>query len=342
MGRKPSKSTKRGKQEEISPKDLFDRYRHLKQFFETEWGRIGLDLRRVRGPGAVKDILKRVPGIESRVPFHDHPATSLIADGNIKTTSDEIFRTQKQFKETEKAEKKAWSDFHASAQEAQAATNTLQSFISQHQIAITYFPFLLVAVALSQELQVEKLTTKHTRADKEVKAVQKKKAELKGLLTHQQAWYARNELARFAQNTRYEKTAINYAKATAGLPEYSWIYSLRKCSKLDDKLLSSTNFNWQLFEVLKKIFQSMRRVDLRKTESRLRKELLKDDSNPMLRAFVSPNWSYMRQAFAQCRGKGFKRAELPYKIMGRYFENVERSKTSAEVEVARRNQLISC
>ena|SRR5258708_2634326 len=43
----------------------------------------------------------------------------------------------------------------------------------------------------------------------------------------------------------------------------------------------------------------------------------------------------------QCRGKGIKRAELPFKIMGAFFANVERSKTPAEMELARRNELLS-
>ncbi len=83
----------------------------------------------------------------------------------------------------------------------------------------------------------------------------------------------------------------------------------------------------------------MRSVDVRKTEARFRKELLASDA--MLQANISPNWAYMKQAFAQCRGKGFKRADLPFKIMGRYLDNLDRPKTSAEAELAKKNQLLS-
>lgn len=341
MARKPSNLKKRGPREAIEPRDLLDRYVALKQFFESDWGRIGAELRKVRSPESVRKVLMSVPNIEWRRPFREQPAACLIAEGNREVKRSELRQTRRQHKEAEKTESRMWSEHHASYQEARTACAALKSFTDSCESAMTLFPFFWVAVAVAEELHVRDLTAKYAEADKAVKAAQKSKVELKERLTQQEAWYARNELVRFGQNTREEKSALNYARATAGLPEYSWLHSFRKCRALHNESLDPTSFNYQLFEILRRIVQSMRSVNVRKTELRFQKELLKDSCDPMLRAFVSPNWAYMKQAFAQCRGKGIKRADMPYKIMGRYFANMEGSKTPAEAEVAKKNQLLS-
>ena len=300
-----------------------------------------MDLRRVRGPEGVKRALRCVLGIESRIPFQEYPTSCLIADGAKRADRIEIRNTRRRYEIAEATERRAWSECHAANEEARDASGALQSFLGFCGSAITLPPFFCVAVALARELRVAQLTARFNEKRKTVEVVQKSKAELKERLIHQEAWYARKQLVEFASNRRFDKTALNYAKASAGLPEYSWLHSLRRCTQLLDESLSSTNLNYQLFEMLRKIGQSMRRTDVRKIELRLEKELRKEGCDPMLIAFVSPNWAYMKQAFAQCRGKRYKRSELPYKILTRYFENIERSKIPAETELAKRNQLLS-
>lgn len=341
MARKSSNSKKRGPREAIKSRDLLDRYVAHKRFFENEWGRIGLDLRRVRDPEGVRRVLMCVPNIKWCAPFRDHRAACLIAEESERVELKELRQTRRQHKEAEDTESRLWSEQQSSYQEARTACAALKSFVDYCESAITLFPFFCIAVGVAEELGVWDLTAKFAQADNAVHAAQKRKVELKERLTRQEAWYARNELVKFARNEREEKSALNYARATAGLPEYSWLHSFRKCRALHNESLNATSFNFQLFEILRRIVQSMRSVDVRKTELRFQKELLKDSCDPMLRAFVSPNWAYMKQAFAQCRGKGIKRADLPYKIMGRYFANMEGSKTPAEAEVAKRNQLVS-
>jgi hypothetical protein len=263
----------------------------------------------------------------------------LIAERSKRVKPKDLRQTRRQLKQVENNERQLWSEQHASYQEALTACKALKSFIDYFEGAITLFPLFCIAFALAEELDVCELTARYSQADESVKAAQKRKEELKQLLTHQEAWFARNELFKFARNRREEKSALNYARATAGLPEYSWLHSFRKCRALHNESLDLTNSSYQLFEMLKRIVQSMRTVDIRRTELRLQKELLK--SHPMLQASVSPNWAYMKQAFAQCRGRGIKRAELPYKIMGRYLANMERTKTPAEAELAKRNELLS-
>jgi hypothetical protein len=48
----------------------------------------------------------------------------------------------------------------------------------------------------------------------------------------------------------------------------------------------------------------------------------------------------MKRTFAEYRGKRFKRSELPYKIMGAYLARTESPKSLAEVEFAKREQLV--
>ena len=342
MARKPSNPKKRGPREAINPRELLDRYVAHKQFFDYEWGRIGLDLKRVRGPEGIRRVLMRVPNIQWRPPFRDWRANCLIAERNKKVTPKDLRQTRRQLKQVENNEHQLWSEQHASYEEALTACKALKSFIDYFEGAITLFPLFCIAVALAKELDVCELTTRYSQADESIKAALKRKGDLKDLLAHQGAWFARNELFKFTRNRHEEKSALNFARATAGLPEYSWIRSLRKCHALHElhkESLNSINHTLQLFELLRRIVQSMRSVDIRRTEVRLRKELLK--SHPMLQATISPNWAYMTQAFAQCRGKGFKRADLPYKIMGKYLDNLDRTKTPAEAELAKKNQLLS-
>jgi hypothetical protein len=84
----------------------------------------------------------------------------------------------------------------------------------------------------------------------------------------------------------------------------------------------------------------MKPLNLSKLETKLQNKLLDLDANWLLRAYVSPQWAYMKQAFAECRGKGFDRSVLSYKIVGQFLGNVERPKSLAEVELAKREQLV--
>ena len=326
----------------MKPRDLLDRYVAHKQFFEYEYPRIGLDLRRVKGPEGIRAILLRVPNVQWRSPFRDHQAGCLIAEKSKKATRKELRQTRTKLKQVEENERELWSEHHESYQEALAACRGLKSFIDSCEGAITLLPFFCIASALAEELQVQQLTAKYAQKQESAQAAMKRKEELKDLLARQEAWCARKELFKFTRNSHEEKSALNFARVTAGLPEYSWISSFRKCHALHElhkDSLNSINHTLQLFELLRRIVQSMRSVDIRKTEARFRKELLTSD--PMLQANISPNWAYMKQAFAQCRGKGFKRADLPFKIMGRYLDNLDRPKTSAEAELAKKNQLLS-
>lgn len=333
------KPKKRGRREEIEPKELFSRYVAHKQFFESEWGRIGLALSKVRGPEGIRRVLMRVPNIQWCPPFRDYRASCLIEETRVRVNLTDLRETRRRLKQVENNERDLWLELQIAHEEASKPTEALSAFIDSHRGLIMLSPFFELTFALANQLRVRGLTEKYAQAKESFLAAQRRKAQLKDLLTRQEAWFARLELFKFAKNKREEKSALNYARATAGLPEYSWLHSFRKCRALHNESLNAKHPTYQLFEILKRIVQGTRSVDIRKTQLRFKRELLKAD--PTVQRFVSPKWAYMQQAFAQCLGKGFKRAELPYKIMEKYIDNVERLKTPAEMQLADRNQLLS-
>lgn len=330
-----------GRDEVTTPEKLLDRYQALKQFLENNWGRIGLELGRVRRPEDVRKVLTSVPGIEYSRPFREQPAVCMIEAGTTEVAPIELRRTREAHDAAVSTESRLWSEYHSSRQKTQEATNTLSSAIADYSAAIEFFPFFLIVVLIAQELSVEELTRESNRVEGSLQLAQKNKQSLKEQLSCQQAWYAQSEVVRFVRNRRYDKTAENFAKAMAGLPEYRWLYSLRKCLRFQSESPSSISLDYRLFELIRVVVQRVKRLDLAKIEVSVQKELLGQNVDPMLRAYVSPNWAYLKQAFAQCRAKGYLRAELPYKIMSRFHANVDRPKTSVEAEIARRNQLLS-
>jgi hypothetical protein len=88
------------------------------------------------------------------------------------------------------------------------------------------------------------------------------------------------------------------------------------------------------------IVRKTKPLNLSEVEMKLREKLLREDTDPVLRSHIASRWAYIKQAFAECRGKRFKRAGLPYKMMGRFLENSERPHTIAEAELAERDQLV--
>jgi len=103
---------------------------------------------------------------------------------------------------------------------------------------------------------------------------------------------------------------------------------------------SWVEYSYQLFLILKLVVQSVEPLKLSKVELKLQIKLMDAETDPLLKGWVAPNWWYMKQALADHRGKRFKRSELPYKIMGAYLARTESPKSPAEVELAKREQLV--
>jgi hypothetical protein len=329
---------KLGRPESIDPEDLSRRYRDLKYFLESQWGRIGWELQRVRKPNEVRKILNRVPGVESRRPFQDQPATCLLEDGEIEIGKRELDLLSQQYKDANDTERRLWSEYHGAYEKAAAATTALKAVISQFAVAPLLPRFFWVIFLAAVKLRVKHLTNETDRLKASLDRAREKKQELQKQLASRRAWFARNELVEFRKSTLYENTAINFAKAAAGLPEYTWLHSLRRCWKIQHTVDKATSY--LLFEILEVLVKKSKPVNMAKLEMKLRNELLKPDANLFVRGYAGANWAYMKWAFAECGGKGYSRAELPYRIMGRFLDHLERPKSPIEVELAKLEQLV--
>jgi hypothetical protein len=338
--KKVNKSTKKlGRPEIIRPDELLNRYQELKQFLEHNWGRIGWELQRVRKPADVRTTFRLVPRIESGRPFlQQQPATCLLADGDTEIGKRELDLIRQQYGDAAATENRLWSEYHHGAfQRADDAMKALNGLISEFARVLSFCPFIFIICLAAKKLETEQLGKEASRLKGALKQAQENKRLLSDQLSSRNAWFARNEIVKFRKSTRYANTPINFAKIMAGLPEYQWLYSLRKCSKIRDESKSVPAY--LLFEILQRIVKRTRPIDLRKIEIKLQDELLRNEAGNSVQSYVAPNWAYMKQAFAEVRGKRINRSELPYRIMGKFLDNVERPKTLPEIELAKREQL---
>jgi len=345
MMRKNQKKPKRakkstndlGRPKELKTEDnLPKRFRDMKSFLENYWGRVGLGLKRVRQPEDVPSIFNLVQGIEWMAPFRGH-AVCLIAPNAIEMTATELRATRRKHKAAETKEQRCWTAYHEAAPKAQQAEVAFQQAISQFGNVLHTFDFFLILSLIADKLKVKELTTLVPELLAAALRAQKEKDALKDVLNAQEASFARNEVVKFARNRRYGKTLLNFARAMAGLPEWGWFHSRRTCETIRDK--SSPKSPHQVFELLSTVIRKTKPLSLARVEKRLREELLAPDADPMLRGYIKPQWDYLEEAIRFCKGKEFKRAELPFKIMDRFLYHTERGKSTIDTELAKRNEL---
>jgi hypothetical protein len=335
MAKKTERARKFGRPKELRLEDLPKRYWEMKTFLENYWGRVGLGLQRVREPDDVRAIFNLVPGIEWATPFRGH-AICLIANEASQVTSNELRQTRRRYKDAVALYERLWREYLDTNEAAQRVTTALKGTISQFQDALHTFPIFLVMSLVARELRFEELTNLSRNLEVSARRAQKEQESVKKTLNAQEAWYARNEVVKFAENNRHDKTLINFARAMAGLPEWGWFHSRRTCEKIQDHSLPATPY--QIFELLAKIVRGMRPLKLANLEKRVRDELLSPDADPVLRGYVTHHWHYLKDAIRH--PIGVKKSELPYKIMDRFLYHCERPKTATEDELARQDQLV--
>ena len=337
---KPKKANKTaeklGRPEELRIEDLPKRFRDMKSFLEYYWGRVGLGLKRVRQPEDVPSIFNLVQGIEWMTPFRGH-AVCLIAPNATEVTANELRATRRKHRIAETEEQRRWTEYHEASPKAQQAATAFQQAISQFGGALDRFEFFVVVSLVADKLNVKELTTLVSNLLAAVLKAQKEKNSLKEALNAQEAWFARNEVVKFARNRRFSKSLLNFARAMAGLPEWGWFHSRRTCETIQDN--SGPTSPHKVFELLTTIIRKTKPLSLSRVEKRLREELLGSDADPMLRGYITPQWDYLEEAIRFCKGKEFKRSELPFKIMDRFIYHTERGKSIIDIELAKRNEL---
>jgi len=308
----------------------------MKSFLQNYWGRVGLGLKRARKPEDVRVVLTQVPGIEWMAPFRGH-AICLIAPNALEVTPNELRTSRRKHKSAEALEQRCWTEYHEATPKAQQAATAFQQAISQFGGALDRFEFFFVVSLVADTLKVKELTTIVPNCWNAVVKAQRDKGTLKDALNAQEAWFSRNEVAKFARNHRYSKSLLNFARAMAGVPEWGWFHSRRTCETIQDN--SSPTSPHKVFELLETVIRKTKPLSLSRVEKRFREELLGPGADPMLKGYVAPQWDYLEEAIRFCKGKEFKRSELPFKIMDRFIYHTERGKSTIDIELAKRNEL---
>jgi hypothetical protein len=195
---------------------------------------------------------------------------------------------------------------------------------------------------IAKQLRLEELTNQAEELGTSLREARENRESLAALLASQEAWFARNEVVGFVRDRkqRYSKTPAKFAKAMAGLPFYAWLYSVRKCTSDSRVAAVPTTHCFQVLELLKAIVKRTRPANLRKIDLKLRNQLLKQETDAALRSNIGSQWHYMTRAFADYRGTGLNRVEIPYRIMARFLDHRERPSV-ADAELAKHNQLQS-
>ncbi len=325
-----------GRPEQLEIEDLPKRFRDMKSFLENYWGRVGLGLKRARQLEDVRTVLSQVKGIEWMTPFKGH-ASCLIYATATEVPPAELRATRRKHKAAEELELRCWAAYHDASPKAQQAATAFQQAISQFDGVLDRFEFFFVLSCTADTLRVKELTTETTKLWDIVLKAQKEKNALKETLNAQEAWFARNEVVKFARNRRHSKSVLNFARAMAGLPEWGWFHSRRTCESM--RLKNEPATPGKLFEFLASVIRKTKPLKLSRVEKRVRRELLESNVDLFLREYVRPQWYYLEESIRFCSGKNFKRSELTFRIMDRFIYHCERGKSTIDIELAKRNEL---
>jgi hypothetical protein len=339
---KRTKSLKKlGRDQEVAEHDLVRRYAAMKRFLEDNWGYLGLRLPRVRKPDDVMSILNRVSDAEWCPAFRDFPTGCLLRKGEAEVGWRQVRDTRSKLgdaKREESALSPKSQTAHQAFEKVKSAFEAAHKGKVEHQLSEQERDQLR---KIAKQLRIEELSRQAQDLGELLRAAQTKRGSLEDQLSAEEAWFARNEVVAFARDPyrRYSKTPENFAKAMAGLPFYDWLYSLRKCLVIPEVASVPKTYWFQVFEMIRGIVRKTRSADLKKIESRLKQELLKPERDPLLRSYISPQWFYMVRAFEDCRGKGFRRAHIPYKVMEMFLDRWQK-RSLVESEIANLNQLV--
>ena len=324
MAQKANNSSKPGIDELVGQEDLLKRYKVLRHFLQHNWGLIGFRLKHVKKPADVRNTLHLIHEVKWCIPFRDYSAKCLLGQEDSRKVSNEtVDVTRKAYTLIDDALDYLWREYH-----------NRQTKVSQLATAVTTADADLQPKLL-EKLRINELKAAASDLHESITFVQEAKQELETRLASLEAGCAQNQIVEFVKNTRYAKDLENFAKVMAGLPEYTWLHSIRRLLNTPEQQLHDAAFNFQLFELLRSIVNVTKPLKVAKIETRMRDRLLGRDANPLLRGYASGYWFFMKEAFAACRGKGTKRSVLPFTIMGHFINRVDGPKTLIDLELAK-------
>jgi hypothetical protein len=246
--------------------------------------------------------------------------------------------TRRRHKEADAAMTSRWSELHVSSQKFASAQTSLRVAVSEFATLARFLRIFTYLFAI--DFEVQQLRRELETADRVLKDARKVEEDLRNKKAVQEAWFAQNEIVQLKRSKRHELNPDNLAKAMAGMPEYGWFNSFRRCEDLDIEAfkpylrLMPSPYPYQLFEIVTRIVKRMKPLKLDRIEKRLLTELRLNE-NMLLRESVKPLWLDMKEAFADCRGRRLKRRELPYFLIGRFLDRVESGKSEMNRDLAK-------
>jgi hypothetical protein len=317
--------------------ELFKRYGALKYFLEFNWGRVGLRLQRVRKPQDVSSAIKLVPRFEQLPAFRDYNALCFATEGKGPVRFSAVRKTKQMHEKAKEAMSSRWTELHTSGQKFDSARNSLRIAVSELAALASSLPIFNCLFAMVFEVQ--KLHHQFQNAQLRLEEAQTYERELGKRRAAQEAWFAQNEIVQMRRSERREFSADNLAKAMAGMPEYGWFNSFRRCEDLDIHAfkhlrLMPAPYPYQLFEMVARIVKRMKPLKLERVKKRLLGELRLEE-NTLLRETVKIHWLHMQRAFADCRGKRLTRRTLSYFLIGSFLDRMELGTSAFDSELAK-------
>jgi hypothetical protein len=195
---------------------------------------------------------------------------------------------------------KLWSEYDRAHQNAEQARVAVKGTFDTYRTVLHLSPlFLFVVHVLTEALQLKELLTRAQILDTASRRARADEDRLKKALRGQEAWFARNEVVKFARNRRYDKTLLNFARSMAGLPEWGWFHSRRSCEMISEATTPATPY--LLFQAIEAVTRRMKPVTLMNVEKKLRGELLRPEVELFVKSYAATNWYYLQEAIQFCR-----------------------------------------
>lgn len=322
----------------LEDEELFKRYGALKYFLEFNWGRVGLKLQRVKKPGDVRSAIRLVPRFETLPVFRDYNAFCFVNEGRGPVHFSVVRDTRRKHEEAVATLNSCWSDFHTSSQKLSSAQNSLK--IAVWELAPLACFLSVFAYLVAMDVDVQKVAREFEAAQRALTNAKSLEESLHKKRASQEAWFAQNEIVKLKRSKRHSlENPDDLAKAMAGMPEYGWFNSFRRCKNLNIEsfspslVLRSSAYPYQLFEMVGRITERMKPLKVARVEKRLVDEL-RSKENTLLRETVKMHWLHMERAFGDCAGKRLTRHTLPYFLIGRFIDRMESGTSAYDGELA--------
>lgn len=340
-GNRPVDGARLGRPSELTAGEWRRRYKRIRRFLQIECGKIEYELKRVKNPQEVQALFRTLPNrgpreesVETIVQLLTTTAPSHFDPRDARFLRQAMKRANRRVEE-------AWLEYHKQGTLVEKWRPAIESANFEFGAVAQLWPFFYLLSLYAQQLGFVDALEARSRAAAELKSAQGSQSEIANLLLAAEAARAQGELLRFVANTRYETSRENFAAVMAGLPELSWITSLRRYRKCHpDNTPVQTNCEVLQFcqRVLQNFENGTELLDATRLETVIREKILELEPHG-LSYHLRWNWGDLRRSIAQLDGMKITRAQLPYILTSKFEDNIARPKSLSEVALADRDRM---